>query len=63
MLVAGVMVVIVSLVLFRQISDQLLSAKTRAAVDQSLSGVQYARSEVRAFVILKGRERRGQPVN
>jgi two-component system sensor histidine kinase MtrB len=46
MLVAGVMVVIVSLVLFRQISDQLLGAKTQAAVDQSLSGVQYAQSEV-----------------
>ncbi|WP_138733671.1 MtrAB system histidine kinase MtrB [Modestobacter excelsi] len=46
MLVAGVMVVIVSLVLFRQISDQLLGAKMRAAVDQSLAGVQYAQSEV-----------------
>jgi two-component system sensor histidine kinase MtrB len=46
MLVAGVMVVIVSLVLFRQISDQLLGAKAQAAVDQSLSGVQYAESEV-----------------
>jgi two-component system sensor histidine kinase MtrB len=45
MLVAGVMVVIVSLVLFRQISDQLLRAKRLAAVDQSLSGVQYAQSE------------------
>jgi two-component system sensor histidine kinase MtrB len=46
MLVAGVVVVIVSLVLFRQISDQLLGAKRQAAVDQSLSGVAYARSEV-----------------
>jgi two-component system sensor histidine kinase MtrB len=46
MLVAAVVVVIVSLVLFRQISDQLLGAKRQAAVDQSLSGVQYARSEV-----------------
>jgi two-component system sensor histidine kinase MtrB len=46
MLVAGVVVVIVSLVLFRQISDQLLGAKRQAAVDQSLSGVQYAQSEV-----------------
>jgi two-component system sensor histidine kinase MtrB len=46
MLVAGVVVVIVSLVLFRQISDQLLGAKQQAAVDQSLSGVQYAQSEV-----------------
>ena len=46
MLVAGIVVVIVSLVLFRQISDQLLKAKRQAAVDQSLSGVQYAQSEV-----------------
>jgi two-component system sensor histidine kinase MtrB len=46
MLVAAVVVVIVSLVLFRQISDQLLGAKRQAAVDQSLSGVQYAQSEV-----------------
>ncbi|MBB3678695.1 MtrAB system histidine kinase MtrB [Modestobacter versicolor] len=46
MLVAGVLVVIVSLVLFRQISDQLLGAKRQAAVDQSLSGVQYAQTEV-----------------
>ncbi len=46
MLVAGVLVVIVSLVLFRQISDQLLKGKLDAAVDQSLSGVQYAQSEV-----------------
>jgi two-component system sensor histidine kinase MtrB len=46
MLVAAVVVVIVSLVLFRQISDQLLGAKRQAAVDQSLSGVRYAQSEV-----------------
>jgi len=46
MLVAGLLVVIVSLVLFRQISDQLLGAKQQAAIDQSLSGVQYAQSEV-----------------
>ena len=46
MLLAAVLVVIVSLVLFRQISDQLLGAKQQAAVDQSLSGVQYAQTEV-----------------
>ncbi|WP_222194094.1 MtrAB system histidine kinase MtrB [Modestobacter italicus] len=46
MLVAGVVVVIVSMVLFSQISDQLLGVKRQAAVDQSLSGVQYAQSEV-----------------
>jgi len=46
MLVAGVVVVVVSLVLFSQIKDQLLAAKQRAAVDQSLSGVRYAQSEV-----------------
>jgi two-component system, OmpR family, sensor histidine kinase MtrB len=49
MLVAAVVVVIVSLVLFRQISDQLLRAKRLAAVDQSLSGVQYAQSEAGAI--------------
>jgi len=46
MLVAGVVVVVVSLVLFNQIKDQLLAAKQRAAVDQSLAGVQYAQTEV-----------------
>jgi two-component system sensor histidine kinase MtrB len=46
MLVAVVVVVIVSMVLFRQISDQLLSVKRQAAVDQSLAGVLYAQSEV-----------------
>ncbi len=46
MLVAAVVVVIVSLVLFRQISDQLLRVKRQAAVDQSLAGVLYAQSEV-----------------
>ncbi|WP_222270656.1 MtrAB system histidine kinase MtrB [Modestobacter marinus] len=46
MLVAGLLVVVVSLVLFRQISDQLLGAKRQAAVDQALRGVQYAQSEV-----------------
>ncbi|MBY3555442.1 HAMP domain-containing histidine kinase [Modestobacter lapidis] len=44
--VAAVVVVIVSMVLFRQISDQLLSVKRQAAVDQSLAGVLYAQSEV-----------------
>ena len=46
MLVAGIVVVIVSLVLFRQISDQLLHVKQKAAVDQSLAGVSYAQTEV-----------------
>ncbi|MEU2347480.1 MtrAB system histidine kinase MtrB [Modestobacter sp. NPDC049651] len=46
MVVAGVVVVIVSLVLFRQISDQLLQVKRQAAVDQSLAGVSYAQTEV-----------------
>ncbi|WP_369132649.1 MtrAB system histidine kinase MtrB [Modestobacter sp. I12A-02662] len=46
MLVAGLLVVVVSLVLFRQISDQLLGAKRQAAVDQALRGVQYAQTEV-----------------
>jgi two-component system sensor histidine kinase MtrB len=46
MVVAAVVVVIVSLVLFRQISDQLLGVKRQAAVDQSLAGMQYAQSEV-----------------
>jgi two-component system sensor histidine kinase MtrB len=45
-LVAAVVVVIVGLVLFRQISDQLLSVKRQAAVDQSLAGVLYAQTEV-----------------
>ncbi len=46
MVVAGTVVVIVSLVLFSQIRDQLLSVKRDAAVDQAQAGVVYARDEV-----------------
>nr|WP_276508601.1 MtrAB system histidine kinase MtrB [Modestobacter muralis] len=46
MLVAAVVVVIVSMVLFTQIRGQLLDVKQQAAVDQSLAGVVYAQTEV-----------------
>ncbi|MGY1813458.1 MtrAB system histidine kinase MtrB [Blastococcus sp. SYSU D00820] len=46
MVVAGTVVVIVSMVLFSQIRDQLLSVKRQAAVDQALAGVLYAQNEV-----------------
>jgi len=46
MVVAGTVVVIVSLVLFSQIRDQLLSVKRQAAIDQAQSGVLYAQSQV-----------------
>ncbi|MCZ2822303.1 MtrAB system histidine kinase MtrB [Modestobacter sp. VKM Ac-2977] len=46
MLVASTVVVIVSLVLFSQISDQLLRVKRDAAIDQVLNGVAYAQTEV-----------------
>src|SRR4051794_6129928 len=46
MLVAGTVVVIVSLVLFSQIRDQLLRVKRQAAIDQAQSGVLYAQSQV-----------------
>nr|WP_275585724.1 MtrAB system histidine kinase MtrB [Geodermatophilus sabuli] len=46
MLVAGTVVVIVSMVLFSQIREQLLSVKERAAVDQVQAGVLYAQTEV-----------------
>ncbi|MCZ2823811.1 MULTISPECIES: MtrAB system histidine kinase MtrB [unclassified Modestobacter] len=46
MLVASTVVVIVSLVLFSQISDQLLRVKRDAAIDQALNGVAYAQTEV-----------------
>ncbi|SCX51912.1 two-component system, OmpR family, sensor histidine kinase MtrB [Klenkia marina] len=46
MLVAGVVVVVVSVVLFRQISGQLLEVKRDAAIDQAQSGVAYAQSQV-----------------
>jgi two-component system sensor histidine kinase MtrB len=49
MVVAGTVVVIVSLVLFSQIRDQLLSVKEEAAIDQSQSGVIYAQSQVAAI--------------
>ncbi|SFL66274.1 MtrAB system histidine kinase MtrB [Geodermatophilus ruber] len=46
MLVAGTVVVIVSMVLFSQIRDQLLSVKEDAAIDQAQAGVFYAQTEV-----------------
>jgi two-component system, OmpR family, sensor histidine kinase MtrB len=49
MAVAGTVVVIVSLVLFSQIRDQLLSVKEEAAIDQAQAGVLYAQSQVAAI--------------
>ncbi|TQN41548.1 two-component system sensor histidine kinase MtrB [Blastococcus colisei] len=49
MLVAGTVVVIVSLVLFSQIRDQLLSVKEEAAIDQAQAGVVYAQTQVPAI--------------
>ncbi len=46
MVVAGTVVIIVSLVLFSQIRDQLLSVKRQAAIDQAQAGVLHAQSEV-----------------
>jgi two-component system sensor histidine kinase MtrB len=46
MVVAGTVVVIVSLVLFSQIRDQLLSVKRQAAIDQAQAGVFYAQTQV-----------------
>jgi two-component system sensor histidine kinase MtrB len=46
MVVAGTVVIIVSLVLFSQIRDQLLSVKRQAAIDQAQAGVFYAQSQV-----------------
>ena len=46
MVVAGTVVVIVSLVLFSQIRDQLLSVKRQAAIDQAQAGVVYAQTQV-----------------
>jgi two-component system sensor histidine kinase MtrB len=46
MAVAGTVVIIVSLVLFSQIRDQLLSVKRQAAIDQARAGVVYAQSQV-----------------
>jgi two-component system sensor histidine kinase MtrB len=46
MLVAGTVVVIVSLVLFSQIRDQLLRVKREAAIDQAQQGVFFAQEQV-----------------
>jgi two-component system, OmpR family, sensor histidine kinase MtrB len=46
MLVAGTVVVIVSLVLFSQIRDQLLRVKREAAIDQAQQGVFFAQGQV-----------------
>jgi two-component system sensor histidine kinase MtrB len=46
MVVAGTVVVIVSLVLFSQIRDQLLSVKRQAAIAQAQAGVIYAQTQV-----------------
>jgi two-component system sensor histidine kinase MtrB len=46
MIVTGTVVVIVSLVLFSQIRDQLLRVKRVAAIDQVQDGVFYAQSQV-----------------
>src|SRR4051794_32603641 len=46
MAVAGTVVIIVSIVLFSQIRDQLLSVKKQAAIAQAESGVTYAQTQV-----------------
>lgn len=46
MVVAGVVVVVISVVLFNQIRGQLLDVKRDAAIDQAQSGVAYAQSQV-----------------
>jgi two-component system, OmpR family, sensor histidine kinase MtrB len=46
MAVAGTVVVIVSLVLFSQIRDQVLSVKRHAAIDQVQAGAFYAQTQV-----------------
>ena len=46
MIVAGTVVVIVSLVLFSQIRDQLLTVKRQAAIVQAQAGVSYAQAQV-----------------
>src|SRR5689334_7171940 len=45
MVVAGTVVIIVSLVLFSQIRDQLLKVKRQAAIDQAQAGVVYAQTQ------------------
>jgi two-component system sensor histidine kinase MtrB len=49
MVVAGTVVVIVSMVLFSQIRDQLLSVQRQAAIDQAQAGVAYAQGQVTAI--------------
>jgi two-component system, OmpR family, sensor histidine kinase MtrB len=49
MIVAGTVVVIVSMVLFSQIRDQLLAVKRQAATDQVQAGVFYAQTQVPAI--------------
>src|SRR4051794_41909418 len=46
MVVAGTVVIIVSVVLFSQMRDQLLSVKEEAAIDQSVNRVYYAQMQV-----------------
>ncbi|HVI18659.1 MAG TPA: histidine kinase dimerization/phospho-acceptor domain-containing protein, partial [Gaiellales bacterium] len=46
MVVAGTVVIIVSLVLFSQIRDQLLDVKRKAAIAQAQTGVSYAQTQV-----------------
>jgi two-component system sensor histidine kinase MtrB len=46
MAVAGTVVIIVSIVLFSQIRDQLLSVKKQAAIAQAQAGVTYAQTQV-----------------
>jgi two-component system, OmpR family, sensor histidine kinase MtrB len=46
MVVAGTVVIIVSLVLFSQIRDQLLRVKREAAIDQASAGISYAQSQL-----------------
>ncbi|MGY1604147.1 MtrAB system histidine kinase MtrB [Geodermatophilus sp. SYSU D00815] len=46
MAVAGTVVIIVSVVLFSQIRDQLLSVKRQAAIDQAQDGVFFAQNQV-----------------
>ena len=51
MIVAGTVVVIVSLVLFSQIRDQLLSVKRQAAIVQAQAGVFYAQTQVAGIAV------------
>ena len=49
MVVAGTVVVIVSMVLFSQIRTQLLTVQRQAAIDQAQAGVSYAQTQVTAI--------------